>query len=219
MDGNEKRLFVGIMRNRILYGLLCLPLWLPVGVKAQSGETITVGAKHFNEGYILGEIIALVLEDAGFRVDRKFNLGGTAVTFEGLRNDVIDVYPEYTGTISAEILKLQDMPTLEQQREMVKEGYGLEISEPYGFNNTYALLMKEDMAAELGISKISDLQDHPSLRFGLSYEFLERQDGWGVLSSYYRLPQQPTGPCLSGDFKKQYRHHRRLFDGWRNRTI
>ena len=193
MDGTEKHLFVGIMRNQIFYGALCLLLWIPVDVPAQTGETITVGAKHFNEGYILGEIIALVLEDAGFRVDRKFNLGGTAVTFEGLRNDVIDVYPEYTGTISSEILKMQDMLPLEQQREIVKERYGLEISEPYGFNNTYALLMKEEMAGELGISRISDLQNHPTLRFGLSYEFLKRQDGWGVLSPYYKLPQNPTG--------------------------
>src|SRR5690554_179837 len=130
MDGTEKHLFVGIMRNRIFHGALCLLLWISVDVPAQTGETITVGAKHFNEGYILGEIIALVLEDAGFRVDRKFNLGGTAVTFEGLRNDVIDVYPEYTGTISSEILKMEELQTLAQQREMVKEKYGLEISEP-----------------------------------------------------------------------------------------
>lgn len=193
MDRNERRLFIRAMRNRILYGTVCFLLWLPMGVTAQSGETLTVGAKHFNEGYILGEIISLVLEDAGFKVDRKFNLGGTAVTFEGLRNDVIDVYPEYTGTISSEILKMEELQTLSQQREMVKEQYGLEISEPYGFNNTYALLMKEKMASELGISKISDLQNHPTLRFGLSYEFLKRQDGWGVLSSYYKLPQNPTG--------------------------
>ncbi|HLU89243.1 MAG TPA: glycine betaine ABC transporter substrate-binding protein, partial [Cyclobacteriaceae bacterium] len=72
------------------YSLLLWLLFQPLLSQGQSGDRITVGAKHFNEGYILGEMIGLVLEDAGFTVDRKFNLGGTAVTFEGLINDALD---------------------------------------------------------------------------------------------------------------------------------
>src|SRR5690606_9099724 len=180
------------MRNKISYGFLWLLMGIPFGLAAQVGEKITVGAKHFNEGYLLGEMIALVLEDAGFEVDKRFNLGGTAVSFEGLRNGAIDVYPEYTGTISAEILKMTDTLSLDQQREWVKKKFGLEISDPYGFNNTYALLIKKDKAKELSISKISDLKDHSTLRLGLSHEFLKRQDGWGTLSAFYGLPQKPT---------------------------
>jgi osmoprotectant transport system permease protein len=172
---------------RLFYLLIIIPMCL----KAQSEDAIVVGAKHFNEGYILGEMIALVLEDAGFQVDRKFNLGGTAVIFEGLRNNAVDVYPEYTGTIAAEILKVPEALLLSQQRELVKKRFDLEISEPYGFNNTYALLIKKEKAERLGISKISDLRDHPQLSFGLSHEFLKRQDGWGKLSSFYGLPHHP----------------------------
>lgn len=179
------------MIMRIGFHLFYLLMLIPMCLKAQSRETIVVGAKHFNEGYILGEMIALVLEDAGFKVDRKFNLGGTAVIFEGLRNNAVDVYPEYTGTIAAEILGVQDALTLSQQRELVKKQFDLEISEPFGFNNTYALLIKKEKAEELGVSKISDLQNHPQLNFGLSHEFLKRQDGWGRLSSFYGLPQHP----------------------------
>ena len=69
-------------------------------------QTLKVGAKAFNEGYILAEIQSQLLEDAGFTVERKFNLGGTLICFEALKNGEIDTYPEYTGTISEEILKL-----------------------------------------------------------------------------------------------------------------
>lgn len=158
---------------------------------AQSQRTITVGAKHFNEGYLLGEMIALVLEDAGYKVDRRFNLGGTAVAFEGLREGAIDVYPEYTGTLSAEILRSADALSISQLKDRMHQDYHLEISDPYGFENTYALLIQQDKALTLGINKVSDLSDHPSLRFGISHEFLERQDGWGALSQFYRLPQHP----------------------------
>lgn len=171
-----------------IFSLLCVcsASW------AQTKETITVGAKHFNEGYILGEMIAFVLEDAGYTVDRRFNLGGTAVAFEGLRKGAIDVYPEYTGTISAEILKMPDSPSFSQLMDRVKQEFNLEISDAYGFENTYALLIKKDKAQELKIRTLSDLQAHPTLRFGISHEFLERQDGWGVLSRFYNLPQSPV---------------------------
>ncbi|MEX2335793.1 MAG: glycine betaine ABC transporter substrate-binding protein [Fulvivirga sp.] len=163
------------------------------GIMAQSKGTISVGAKHFNEGYILGEMIGILLEDAGYKVERRFNLGGTAVIFEALKNNEIDVYPEYTGTISSEILQLQTDLTLDQQRDLIKRRFGLEISKPIGFNNTYALVIKPESAKKLNISKISDLKNHPDLQVGLSYEFLKRQDGWENLAIYYNLPQDPVG--------------------------
>ncbi len=181
------------MKSHLLYILLYLLTWSPASLWAQTNKTITVGAKHFNESYILGNMIALVLEDAGYTVNKMFNLGGTAVTFEALKNHEIDVYPEYTGTIAAEILKLEGAQNLKQLRKKVKERYGLAISDPYGFSNTYALLMKQKKASRLAISTISDLRNHPDLSFGLSYEFLKRQDGWGELSAYYKLPQHPIG--------------------------
>ena len=64
-----------------------------------NSQTISVGAKNFNEGYLLSEILAQLIEINGFQVERKFNLGGTLICFEALRNREIDLYPEYTGTI------------------------------------------------------------------------------------------------------------------------
>ena len=156
----------------------------------QAQQTIRVGAKHFNEGYILSEMIALVLEDGGFKVERKFNLGGTTVCFEALRNEEIDVYPEYTGTIEKEILKAESSLSFEQLNDKVEEEFELQISKPYGFNNTYALLISAALKNRHDITKISDLAKYPDLRVGLSYEFVDRKDGWNNLSTFYRLPQK-----------------------------
>ena len=162
----------------------------PFRVDAQ--ETIRVGAKHFNEGYILSEMIAQVLEDGGYKVERKFNLGGSTVTFEALRNQAIDVYPEYTGTIAKEILKEEKAITMEELNAKVDAIHHLEISKPYGFSNTYALLLDKEVSTKRGLKKISDLVHHPDLRVGLSYEFIERQDGWNKLALFYQLPQKVT---------------------------
>jgi osmoprotectant transport system permease protein len=161
----------------------------PICLTAQS---IQIGAKHFNEGYILGEILAQLLENEGLKVERKFNLGGTAVSFEALRTGAIDLYPEYTGTIAAQILK---DPTLSfgQIQDKLETRYRLAISEPYGFDNTYALLVRPDMSRQLGLYTLSDLKAHPRLRTGLSYEFLRREDGWENLSQAYGFSQQASG--------------------------
>ena len=160
------------------------------GVVASQKPTLRVGAKHFNEGYILSEMIALLLEDGGFSVERKFNLGGTAVSYEALRNKAIDVYPEYTGTIASEILKSDRLLSNVEINEKLRPT-GLSISAPYGFSNTYALLIDSVLSAKYSIRKISDLRNHPHLALGLSYEFIERKDGWGNLARQYGLQQQP----------------------------
>jgi osmoprotectant transport system permease protein len=156
-------------------------------------DVLRVGAKHFNEGYILGEMAALILEDGGFTVERRFNLGGTAVSFEALKNGAIDVYPEYTGTLAAEILGAPELKSVNAIDSALQQRWGLRISASYGFNNTYALLMRPQQADSLSVQDIADLQKQVDLRIGLSYEFLKRRDGWGPLASAYGLPQQPVG--------------------------
>ena len=155
-------------------------------------STIKVGAKHFNEGYILGEMIALLLEDGGFTVERKFGLGGTAVSFEALKSKDIDVYPEYSGTISAEILKMPKA-SLDSINRVLTEKYRLNISKPYGFNNTYVILTTAELAKQLSLRTIQDLAAQPQIKGGVSYEFLKREDGWKNLAKTYSLKQNPIG--------------------------
>jgi len=156
-------------------------------------QTIRVGAKHFNESYILGEMISQMLEDGGFKVERNFNLGGTLVCFDALRNHEIDIYPEYTGTLTEAILKLDSQITPEALDKKLKDEYGLEISKPYGFNNTYAFVIKKETAEKYNLKTISDLRKHPDLKIALSYEFLKRKDGWGNLSAAYGLKNKAVG--------------------------
>lgn len=158
-----------------------------------NAQTIRVGAKHFNEGYILSEIISQLLESEGYKVDRVFNLGGTLVCFNALKNGAIDIYPEYSGTLSEEILKSNEKLSLEQINTELKNKYNLEISTPYGFNNTYALTVTKETSEKYKIKNISDLKNQRDLSFALSYEFLKRKDGWENLASLYFLPQKPVG--------------------------
>lgn len=174
------------MRNLIVIAFSFLTL-------AVQSQTIRVGAKHFNEGYILSEMIAQLLESEGYAVERKYNLGGTLVCYQALQNNEIDIYPEYSGTISAEILQVKNKISFDEIKIMLADKLDMEMSEPYGFNNTYALVIKDALAKQENIFLISDLKKHRALKAGISYEFLKRQDGWDNLAKAYSLRQKPTG--------------------------
>ncbi|MEO1208811.1 MAG: glycine betaine ABC transporter substrate-binding protein [Cyanobacteria bacterium J06638_20] len=155
-----------------------------------ASASIRVGSKDFTEQFILGEMYALVLEDAGFEVERKLNLGGTPVAHEGLLNDEIDVYPEYTGTGLLTILK---RPASSDQQEVYTsvadayaEQFGLAWLEPAPMNNTQALAMTQERATELGIATISDMaaQAGELVMVGPP-EFQAREDGLpGIQAAY-----------------------------------
>ncbi len=100
--------------------IISLILFVSIFISAEA-QTVRVGAKHFNEGYILSEIISQLIESEGYKVDRKFNLGGTLVCYEALVNNEIDVYPEYTGTISEAILKLKEKISFEELKNKLQE--------------------------------------------------------------------------------------------------
>lgn len=158
-----------------------------------SAQTIRVGSKHFNESYILAEIISQLLEANGFKIERKFNLGGTLVCFESLKNNQIDVYPEYTGTISEAILKLPEKTGMYELNEKLINEHGLEISGSFGFNNTYAFAVKKKTAEKYNLVNISDLKQHPYLKAAMSYEFIKRKDGWENLAQLYHINIKPVG--------------------------
>jgi len=155
---------------------------------AARAETLTVGSKRFTESYILGELVA---RTSGAR--HRPGLGNTGIVFAALTAGSIDLYPEYTGTIAKEILRLEGRPGLaELDRALAPLGLGAGF--PLGFNNSYALAMREERAQALAVRTVSDLARHPGLRLGLSQEFIGRADGWPGLKAAYRLPQAtPSG--------------------------
>ena len=158
-----------------------------------AAESVTVGSKRFTESYILGEIVQQTLRAQGIEAIHKQGLGNTGILEQALRSGAIDIYPEYTGTIAREILKRQDNPSL-SDLNLLLAPRKLKVAIPLGFNNTYALALREEEAAKRGIARLSDLADGnkaKGLRLGLSHEFLARADGWPALSRAYALPFAP----------------------------
>ncbi len=164
----------------LIFGTALAPL-------AHSRTRIHVGSKKFTESYILGEIITQKLRSAGVNAIHHPGMGGTIVLWQALRSGAIDIYPEYTGTLREQILKTPTTVSLQAIRKhLAREG--ITMSNPLGFNNTYALVMRRDIARRLGIRTISDLRRFPNLRAGLTHEFLRRHDGWEPLKRAYQLP-------------------------------
>jgi osmoprotectant transport system permease protein len=164
-------------------------LFAVVVVADESPPAVRVGSKIFTESVILAEIATDLIKEAGVPARHRREMGGTQVLFHALEADELDVYPEYTGTISAEILagqKIRDESAL--RAALAARGVGM--SRPLGFNDTYAVGMREEVAARLNVASLSDLKDHPQLKFGFSNEFMDRADGWPVIKERYGLPQR-----------------------------
>jgi osmoprotectant transport system permease protein len=153
-----------------------------------SAKPLIVGSKKFTESVVLGEVLTLSLIGEGKSAEHRREIGGTTILWNALKSGDIDLYPEYTGTIEEELLQRRTKDLDELRLLLKAEGIGL--SAPLGFNNTYALGIKNKQAQEKNIRKITDLKSWPGLRLGLSGEFLERKDGWPGLREAYQLPQK-----------------------------
>jgi len=176
--------------RRCIVGVLSL--WLAFVAMAAAEDRLKVGSKRFTESYILGEVIVGAAGGATLAV-HKPGLGNTGILHAALAAGAIDVYPEYTGTIAREILKLDGNPSLAALNATLAR-QGLAASVPLGFNNSYAIGVRKDLARKLGLRTIGDLARHPDLRFGLSHEFLGRQDGWpGLARTYDLMRVRPAG--------------------------
>src|SRR6266550_7979479 len=164
--------------------------WFPgFLINSSSAADVVIGSKKFTESYVLGEIAKRTLTDAGIPAEHREGMGGTIILWQALRGGQIDAYPEYTGTIAQEVLKTDRQLSIKEIRDALAK-FGVGMTEPLGFNNTYALVMRRDEAQRLDLRTISDLQRHPELKIGLTHEFLDRHDGWPPLRERYGLPQQ-----------------------------
>jgi osmoprotectant transport system substrate-binding protein len=151
---------------------------------------ITVGSKDFTEEFILAEMYAQLLEDSGFTVERKLNLGGTPIAQAAILNGDIDLYPEYTSTGLLTVLKLPPIQDPNQVYQTVKSGYEQQFHltwlQPAPFNDTQALAMTQAGSDKNGIKTYSDLAPKaPQLVLGGPAEFQQREDGLPALQATY----------------------------------
>ena len=198
--------------RRLLSLVVAFGLLLPmaVGISAQDDKpTVSIGSKDFTEQELINEMLAQLLEDADYEVERNLNLASTAVVHEALVNGEVDAYIEYTGTGLLAVLGLElpdaaATPTagdasgtpaaggdvVQAVYDIVKAEYEAQFDatwlDPLGFNNTYALALTRERAEELDATTISDLIDSAGeLTFGGTQEFLDRPDGLPGLEAAY----------------------------------
>jgi len=176
---------------RIIFWLLLVIL---TGCAKPRGEgVVIIGCKNFTEQVVLGEILAQHMEArTSLEVDRRFNLGGTLIAQQAITSGAIDAYVEYTGTALAVILGEPPGGSRTQVFRRVKEGYrsrfGLEVLDPLGFENTFAIVVRGEDARRLNLRTVSDLRAHArELRPGFGYEFMERPDGYAGFTAKYQL--------------------------------
>jgi osmoprotectant transport system substrate-binding protein len=157
-------------------------------------KSIVVGSKNFTEQVLLGEIIAQHLEHRlpGAKIVRQLNLSGTLITYNALLNGQISLYPEYTGTIQAEILKEKPASdpaqTLERSRLEMRRLSQMEVLDPLGFDNFFTMAIRGEDARKYKLETLSQAAAvKDGWKLGVGYEFLGRIDGMPALSQY-RLP-------------------------------
>ena len=167
--------------------LICL-MMTHTTLPAADDLTVKIGSKVHTESVILGELMTNLVNNAGVKSIHRRELGGTQVLWKALLRGDIDIYAEYTGTMTRELFIGSGLKTLDDIRERLLKDKIL-MTKPLGFNNTYAISMKKTVAAKYGIRKLSDLRHYPFLKFGFGESFLARKDGWQSLRQTYQLPQ------------------------------
>jgi len=201
--------------------LLCL-LVIAAGLSSCShSDRVVVGSKNFTEQVIMGEMLAQQIErKTHLPVDRKLNLGGTIVCHEALTAGQIDTYVEYTGTGLTAILKERPTKDSNVAYQTVKDAYqsrfGVEWTEPLGFNNTFAIIVRKSDAEQFGLKTISDAAPRTSNWVaGFGYEFIEREDGYpGLVKTYnLRFPSEPRVMELGLTYKAVAGHQVDLIAG------
>ena len=154
---------------------------------------ITIGSKFFTEQVVLAELLAQHIEaKTGIPVIRKTNLGGTLLVHKALLAGELDLYVEYTGTALTAVLNEtpqgDSSAVYNRVKQLYSDRFHLEVTEPLGFENTFAMVIRSDDAKKLHLQKSSDIAPlAPKWRAGVGYEFLERPDGFRGWSDRYNL--------------------------------
>src|ERR1700730_13659430 len=185
--------------RRLLSLILILVVAILTSCRAPQTQ-IVIGSKFFTEQVVLAELLAQHIEArTGIHVERKTNLGGTLLVHKAMQAGQVDLYVEYTGTALNAVLNESPTGNSSAVYQRVKQLYGerfnFEVTEPLGFENTFAMVIRGEDARQLNLQRMSNLVAvAPNWRIGVGFEFLERSDGFRGWSERYGLhfAQQPS---------------------------
>ena len=179
--------------RRYLSFLLALTAIFASACRSSRPAKIIIGSKFFTEQVVLAELLAQHIEaKTGIPVERKTNLGGTLLVHKAMQAGQLDLYVEYTGTALNAVLNESPQgdsnAVYQRVKQLYSERFHFEVTEPLGFENTFAMVIRGDDAQKLQLQKISDIAPlAPKWRVGVGYEFLERADGFPGWSNRYNL--------------------------------
>lgn len=160
--------------------------------QSQPSDTIRIATKPMTEQYVIGEMLDILIDqDTNLNVELTQGVGGGTSNIEpAMESGEFDLYPEYTGTAWNAVLKKKDVYS-EDKFDKLRADYedmGMTWTCMYGFENTYGMVVRKDIADQYGIKTYSDLQKiAPNLTFGAEYDFYEREDGYDALCDAYGL--------------------------------
>ncbi|WP_437576072.1 glycine betaine ABC transporter substrate-binding protein [Sorangium sp. So ce887] len=214
LDGTVRALEIGLRRRRrglvaaaigalvLLYAIAAVGF--ARGALGGGARRIAIGSKTFTEQYILGRVLAGKIErDTGLPTEAVESLG-SMVAFDALRTGQIDAYVDYSGTLWVAVMKRSDAPTdraevLRGVKEYLLEEHGIVVAAALGFENTYALAMRRELAERLGARTLSDLVPAArSMSIGADYEFFQRAE-WKTVEQRYGIAfakQRSMDPSL-----------------------
>ena len=187
--------------NRILAAaavVICLALIVTSALRTGKEETIHIATKPMTEQYVMGEMLKLLIEqDTDLTVELTQGVGGGTSNIQpAMEGGEFDIYPEYTGTAWNMVLKNEDVYTedlFDQLQQEYEENYSMEWRGMYGFNNTYGMVVRREIAEQYDLHTYSDLAAvADQLVFGAEYDFFEREDGYDALCDIYGLNFRET---------------------------
>ena len=186
--------------KRILAGLILTAVLLTLtACSSEEPKTVVIASKPHSEQYILAEMLSLLIENhTDIKVEKKLGIGGgTSNIHPAMLSGDFDIYPEYTGTGLLFVLK-EDLITdsdelYKRVQDRYLEEYNIKWLGLYGFNNTYALAVKESTAQTYNLETYDDLAlASKDLVFGAEYDFFERDDGYEALKDAYGFEFKDT---------------------------
>ncbi len=197
----QKRSAKAKKTNRILAAaavVICLALIVTSALRTGKEETIHIATKPMTEQYVMGEMLKLLIEqDTDLTVELTQGVGGGTSNIQpAMEGGEFDIYPEYTGTAWNMVLKNEDVYTedlFDQLQQEYEENYSMEWRGMYGFNNTYGMVVRREIAEQYDLHTYSDLAAvADQLVFGAEYDFFEREDGYDALCDIYGLNFRET---------------------------